>query len=106
MDNKVGKSQFFKQIFLIVEISINIVQKMPFLILRNVEINFLERKLNGRSYITVKAFLTTKQFELAGKKEFTAIALDLDNETFVVYIAFLTSTDVHPFCRVQIVLLM
>lgn len=41
------------------------------------------------------------------KKEFITLTLNLNNEIFVVYIAFLTSSDqaidVYPYCRVQIV---
>lgn len=41
------------------------------------------------------------------KKEFAATALDPENETFVIYIATLTSSssDVHHSCRVQVVFL-
>ena len=42
-----------------------------------------------------------------GKKEFTAVALDPENETYVVYVAFLSSTplaslNVYPFREPQI----
>lgn len=44
--------------------------------------------------------------KLIRKKEFVAAVLDSDNMTFVVYIAFLASSnfglDVHLFCKVQI----
>lgn len=47
--------------------------------------------------------------ELIGKKEFATTAFDLDNETFVIYIAFLASFDlglkIYPFSRAQIAFL-
>lgn len=56
-------------------------------------------------YITIKAFLITKQVKLIRKKESTATALNLDDKIFVVYIDFLISFNIHPFCKAQIVLL-
>lgn len=41
--------------------------------------------------------------ELVEKKKFAGIALDLKNEIFGVYVAFLPSfNNVYPFCRTQI----
>ena len=50
---------------------------------------------------------TTRRIELVGKKEFAAAALDPEHETYVVYIASLSSTplaslDVHPSREPQI----
>ena len=51
--------------------------------------------------------LTTRRIELVGKKEFAAVALDPEHETYVVYIASLSSTplaslNVHPSREPQI----
>lgn len=50
--------------------------------------------------------MTIKYVKLVEKKEFVATVLDLDNETFIVYIAFFASSnqsiDNHFFYRVQI----
>lgn len=54
-------------------------------------------------YITIKALPNSKQVKLIGKKEFIAIAFDLDNETFVVHIVFFASSDIYPSYRAQIV---
>lgn len=45
-----------------------------------------------------------KRVELVAKKEFAAIALDPEHESFVVYVASLSSTplDIHPSRRLQI----
>ena len=46
-----------------------------------------------RTYITQEAFSTTKCVELVGKKEFADIALDLKQETFIIYVASLNSIE-------------
>ena len=46
-----------------------------------------------------EALPTTKRVELVGKKEFAAAALDPERETFVVYVASLTSADIQVFIR-------
>lgn len=46
IDNKSIRSSFFEETFLIANININIVLIMFFLILSNLQINFLEQKLN------------------------------------------------------------
>lgn len=56
-------------------------------------------------YTTVKTLSTTKQVELDWKTKFTTAVLDLDDKIFIVHKAFFTSTDIHPFSRVQIALL-
>lgn len=62
--NKEEKSQFFKEIFLLTNFSIKVVLKMLFLILKNVEINFLELELFEKIYTFTKIIWITKQFEL------------------------------------------
>ena len=53
-----------------------------------------------------KAFSTTKQDELVGKKEFAAIVLNLRYKTFIVNITSIDSSsndqkgDVYLFCRI------
>lgn len=41
---------------------------MPFLILNNIKINFINQNFNWRLYTTTEAFLTIKQIELIQKK--------------------------------------
>ena len=64
---------------------------MSFLTLSDTHIDFLDRKLQWRTYTTKKAFLTTKRIELVGKKKFVAAMLDLKSETFVIYVISLSS---------------
>lgn len=106
MDDKAKRSRFFEKTSLLANISKDVILRMFFLILTNVKINFIDRKLNLRLYTTIKALLTTNHIELVGKKEFVVATLNLNNETFIVHIVSLTSfnldIDVHFFCRAQI----
>lgn len=52
MDNKAYKPRYFKKTFLLANISIDIVLRMSFLTLSNIEINFLVQKLNWGLDIT------------------------------------------------------
>ena len=103
--DQANKVKFFEKTFLIANVSSDMVLRIPFLTLSNVDVNFPKRKLWWRSYTIEKALLTTKQVELVEKKEFAAAALDPGYETFVIHVVFLKSpsntqeSDVHPFCR-------
>lgn len=66
---------------------------MFFLTLGNVKVNFINQKLKSRSYTIVKVLSSTKQVELVRKNNFIASFLDLDDKIFIVYIAFLTSSN-------------
>ena len=106
--DQADKVRFFEEIFLVANVSPDVVLGMLFLTLNGVDIDFLKKKLQWRSYIIKEALPTTKQVELVGKKEFTAAAFDLVHETFVVHVVFLKSCsstqegDVHPSHRAQI----
>ena len=110
--NKANRVRFFEEIFLVANISPKVVLKMLFLTLSGANVDFLGRELWWRIYTTKEALLTTRRIEPVGKKEFAAIAFDLESETFVVQVALLSSDtspsfsplglDVHPFCRPQV----
>lgn len=55
----------------------------------------------------VKAFSIIKHIKLVEKEKFAAAALDLDNMTFIIHIAFLADfhlgLEIYPFYRAQIV---
>lgn len=58
-----------------------------FLIFRNIYVKFAElEKLISRSYITTKTLFTISRIELINRREFAKILIDLNLETFVVYI--------------------
>ena len=85
---------------------------MPFLTLSDADIDFLDRELRWRTYTTEEALSTIKRVELVGNKEFAAIALDPESETFIVYVALFNSDaspnssplelNIHPSRRPQV----
>lgn len=93
MDDKRKKSQFFKKIFLLADISMNVTLKIFFIILSNTKVNFTNQKLKWRSYIIAKAFPITKQIELVRKKEYIVANFDPNDEIFVVHVAMLASSN-------------
>lgn len=62
---------------------------MLFLIFSNVDIEFAEKKLSEKSYITAKALPTIKQVEFIDMKKFAKMILDKDSKIFIIYIAAL-----------------
>lgn len=74
-----------------VDIKIEFVPGIFFFIISNLEVNFINEKLKWRLYTIAKIFFTTKQMKRIRKKEFAIVALDLHDETFIIYVAFLIS---------------
>ena len=64
---------------------------MPFLIFNNEEIQFIEKELTWRFYISEEAIPTTRWVELINKKKFAKLALDENIKVFVIHIASFTS---------------
>ena len=87
--NKDERERFFKRSFLLANIQPDVVLRMFFLTINNVDIDFQAWDLQQKSYTTRNIFLTTRQFELIGKKVFAIAALNLEHKTFVVYRAVL-----------------
>lgn len=56
-------------------------------------------------YTITKIAFTTRQVELVRKKEFAAVALNLNNNIFIVHVTSIDSSDVHPSFGAQIALL-
>ena len=106
---KANQERFFEETFLVANISLEIVFEISFLILSGADVNFLGQKLWWRAYIIKKAFPTTRRIELVGKKEFTVAVLDLEDETYIVYIGLVSSIalpssfflNIHLFHRPQ-----
>lgn len=74
--NKKTKLCFFEKTFFIANLSINLILKMLFLRLNDVQVYFLILELFQKAYITTtRAIKTTKSIELIEKKEFAVIAL-------------------------------
>ena len=89
--DKANRIRFFEETFLVANVSPEIVVRIFFLILSGADVDFLGYKLWWRTYITEKAFSTTRHVELVGKKEFAAAVLDLEYETYVVYVVSVSS---------------
>lgn len=67
------------------------------------QIDFSIYYLYNKTYKIVKAFLIKKYVKLIEKKEFVAANFDLDDITFIVYIAFISQNiDIHLFWVVYI----
>ena len=89
--DKLGRSQFFQNTFLLANISMEVVLGMLFLILNNVDIQFAEKKLTWRTYTTKKSFPTTCQVEIMNGKKFAKVVFDENVEAFLVYASSLQS---------------
>ena len=102
VEDKANRVRFFEETFLVANVSPEVVLGMPFLTLSNADVDFSGRDLRWRTYTTKEALPTTRCVELEGKKEFAAVALDPEHETYVVHVASLSfalliaSLDVHP----------
>ena len=102
--DKANRVRFFEETFLVANVSPEVVFGMPFLTLSDADFDFSGWELRWRPYTIKKAFPTTRRIELVQKKEFAAAALNLEHETYVVYVASLSSTplvalDVQPSWR-------
>ena len=62
---------------------------MLFLTFSNENVQFVEKKLTWKSYITAEALLTTKRVEFINKKEFAKATLNENSEIFIIYVASL-----------------
>ena len=89
--DKANRVRFFEKTFLVANVSPEIVLGMPFFTLSGIDIDFLGRELWWKTYITNKAFLTTKHVELVRKKKFIATVLDPEYKTFIVHVTSLSS---------------
>ncbi len=103
--DKDGRERFFEESFLLADVKPNIVFKMPFLTISNVDVDFQARDLQWRCYTTGDVLSTTKQVELIGKKEFAVAALVPEYKAFIVHVAALSvdsGDEMHLSRRAQI----
>ena len=87
--DKLERVCFFQESFLLADISMEMILKMLFLTLSNADIQFAEKEITWRFYITKEVLPTTQTVELINKKEFSRAAFNEKSETFVVHIAAL-----------------
>ena len=108
--DKANRVRFFEEIFLVANVSPEVVLGILFLTLSDANIDFLVWELRWRIYTTEETLPTIKRVKLVGKKTFTTIVLDLEHETYVIYVGSVSSNaspssspfDVYPSRRPQI----
>lgn len=71
----------------------NIAFGILFLTLNNIQIDFDNWKLKWELYTPAKVLPTIYKVELVRKKEFATTTLNLDDETFIVYVTSIFSSD-------------
>ena len=83
-----------------------IVLKMLFFTLSNVDIQFAEKKLTWRSYTGNGSLRTTWKMKIINRESFAKAALDKNIEVFIVHMALPTSKMIiHPARKAQIAFL-
>ena len=87
--NKLGRVRFFKETFLLTNISLKMVLEMPFFIFSRTDIRFAKQKFVWRTYKAAKTLPTIRKVEIIDKREFVVAALNANEETFIVHIAVL-----------------
>lgn len=89
LEDKQKKTQFFQEIFLVGNTAIEIILDILFLAVSKMKIDFTNRKLNLKTYTLYEILSTTKKVKIIGLKKYTAVALALDKEAFMMYVAYL-----------------
>ena len=87
MENKANRPRFFQKTFLVANTKFKVIPGLFFLKISNVDMSFNEETLTWKFYITNEALFITKQVQIIDLKEFIIVALDVNNKTFVVYMA-------------------
>ena len=100
VEDEVNQVRCFKKIFLVANVSLEVVLGISFLTLSSVDVDFSGQELRWRSYTTKKMLPTTRRVELMDKKEFAAAALDLKYEIYVIYVTSLSSAPLVVFLNV------
>lgn len=76
---------------MVANIAMEVVLEIPFLTFNKLKMNFADRKLNWKTYISNETLPKTQQVEIINQKNFMAAALALEKKTFIIYIAYLRS---------------
>ena len=87
VEDKANKPRFFQKTFLVANTKFEVISGMFFLKISNANVLFGERTLTRRTYTTNKVLPTTKQVQIVNPKKLVIAALDVDSETFVMYMA-------------------
>ncbi len=100
--DKDGRKKIFEESFLLANVKSDIVLRMLFLTMNNIDIDFQVQDLQWRFYTTRDIFPTTRKVELIEKKEFAITAFNPEHKAFIVYAATLNidlGDEVHPLKR-------
>ena len=89
--DKVNWVRFFEKIFLIANVSLEVVIGMSFLTLSGANVDFLGWEFRWKTCTIKEALLTIRYIELVRKKEFAAATLDPKYETLVIHVTSLSS---------------
>ena len=75
-----------------------VVLRIPFIALRNADIQFDIKSLTSESYSAAEALPTARRVELINKHEFAQTTLDERSKTFVVHVVAMEALDlaIHP----------
>ena len=85
--NKIGRPRFFQKIFAIDNSKFEMIQRIFFLKISNINILCSEKTLKWTSYIINDILLTIKQVQIVDPKELIIVVLNVDSKTFVVHMA-------------------
>lgn len=85
VENKKKQLFFFKKIFLLPKLSLDVILEMSFITLRNIKINFLKLKIFLKTYALIKIIPITKKVQLVGKKKFTVVAFYPKKKKLMLY---------------------
>ena len=84
VQDRLGRVRSFQETFLLANFGLEIVLEMPFFTFSKANIPFAERELVLRTYTATETLPITRTVEINDKREFAAVALNEDNEIFVL----------------------
>ena len=95
VEDKHGRTRWFEETFLIVDVTHNVVLGMPFLKLADPNIRFAKGTLLWQSYTAKIALPTEQRLKLIDPETFAQDALDKKVSCFVVHVAALALASIH-----------
>ena len=85
VEDKANRPRFFQETFLVTDLRFEVILRMCFLKLSNVDVLFNDKTLIWKTYTTNKALPITKQVQIINKKDFIIAAFDINSKTFVMH---------------------
>lgn len=93
--DKEWKSWLLEKTFLFSNFSMEIVFKMLFFNSTNIEMNFLELEIVKKNNLYIKTISITKQVKWIDKKEFIIAALELEKESYIIYMTLFVTSNAY-----------